>query len=60
MNRLEPCNESRHSRTEGKGKISVMVASFRARKSAQKRYEPSALGTSKMDAEEVRVRWRAQ
>ena len=35
VKRQDPCKESRNSHTESRGKNSVIVASFRARKSAQ-------------------------
>ena len=44
--------ESKHSRIDGNGKISVLVTSFKALKSAQKRYVPSFLGTKRIDEDQ--------
>ena len=48
LNMTEPHKESKHSRIDGNGKISVLVTSFKALKSAQKRYVPSFWGTKRI------------
>ena len=48
---FESCRESKHSRTDGMEKTSVIVASLRALKSAQNLYEPSDLGINRTGEE---------
>ena len=49
---VDPCRESKHSRlTDGKGKVSVIIASLSARKSAQNLYDPSDFGTNNIGEE---------
>ncbi|KXJ08312.1 Lysophospholipid acyltransferase 5 [Exaiptasia diaphana] len=56
LNIADPPKESKHSLMDGRGKISVSVTSFRALKSAQKRYDPSFFGTRRI-GEDQGIAW---